>query len=109
MTADQRVRTLEIVISYIVKITFTLIMRKDHIGDLRDTHTSIAEAFYIVYTVLDSLLPVSVDNALRYVVFVSIFTALEKVKPCEKLIVSLSDFSLRSIVIICAFVLSEHL
>ena len=64
---------------------------------------------YTVYTVLDFLVPVSVDNALRYVVFVSIFTALEKVKPCEKLIVSLSDFSLRSIVIICAFVLSEHL
>ena len=41
-------------------------MRKDHIGDLRDTHTSIAEAFYIVYTVLDFLVPVSVDNALRY-------------------------------------------
>ena len=41
MTADQRVRTLEIVISYIVKITFTLMMRKDHIGDLRDTHTVI--------------------------------------------------------------------
>ena len=42
-------------------------MRKDHVGDLRDTHTSIAEAFYIVYTVLDSLVPVSV--ALGYVVF----------------------------------------
>ena len=79
------------------------------VRDFQQSYIYSKGVLYTVYTVLDFLVPVSVDNALRYVVFVSIFTALENVKLCEKLIVSLPDFSLRSIVIICAFVLSGHL